>query len=73
MSNQTPDRQNMKRALEALRSGVPNRDAVQILGCDQEVVIDRFRAQLSGVDGDTAASNEQKGMLIAGAPQAHRP
>ncbi len=32
-----------RRALEALRNGVPNRDAVRVLGCEQPEVEERFR------------------------------
>ena len=36
-----------RRALEALRNGVPNRDAVKILGCSQPDVESRFDEMLS--------------------------
>jgi len=35
-----------RRAIEALRSGVPNRDAVLALGCKQPTIEEKFRAQL---------------------------
>ena len=42
MSNKTGSR----RAIEALRAGVPSRDAVQALGCEQLAIEEQFRAQL---------------------------
>ena len=38
-------------ALEALRSGVPNRAAVRLLGCNQPHVEERFTAMLDGTMG----------------------
>ncbi len=53
-------------ALEALRSGVPNRAAVRLLGCNQPQVEERFTAMLDGAtDSDSPAGNGQ-GMLISG-------
>lgn len=46
MNTQALDRISKLRALEALRNGVPNGDAVRALGCAQPQVLDRFRAQL---------------------------
>lgn len=40
------------RALEALRNGVPNGDAVRALGCAQPAVVDRFRRQLDELRQD---------------------
>ncbi len=57
-----PDR----RAIEALRNGVPNRDAVRVLGCNQPDVEARFSAQLSGVPAATDADSQVPGMLVAG-------
>ena len=37
---------NCRRALEALRNGVPNRYAVEMLGCGQPVITERFEAIL---------------------------
>ena len=67
MSMQALDAQHTKQAIEALRSGVPNRAAVQLLGCEQELVVDRFHAQLSALGADTTPPSEQRGMLISGA------
>ncbi len=49
-------------ALEALRSGVPNREAVRILGCNQERAETRFGEIL---DSASDAGNAQ-GMLVSG-------
>jgi predicted NACHT family NTPase len=52
-----------RRAIEALRSGVPNGDAVRALGCNQPQVETRFAELLEGVaEGDGVA----QGLLIAG-------
>ena len=53
-------------ALEALRSGVPNRAAVRLLGCNQPHVEERFNDMLNSATGiDGPAANAQ-GMLISG-------
>jgi hypothetical protein len=59
-------REDYRRALEALRSGVPNRDAVRVLGCSQTQVVDRYRGQLASA-GELAADDRQaRGLLIEG-------
>ncbi len=55
-----------RRALEALRNGVPNRDAVRILGCSQAVVERRFAAQLSAVELATKEERQVTGLLVSG-------
>ena len=53
-------------ALEALRSGVPNRAAVRLLGCNQPRVEKRFVELLSeAADADNPAPIAQ-GMLVSG-------
>ena len=54
-----------RRALEALRSGVPNREAVAILGCEQPEIERRFDAILAGAAGTSAAPGD-RGMLVSG-------
>jgi hypothetical protein len=54
-----------RRALEALRAGVPNRDAVMFLGSMQQGVEDRFSGLLGAVGG-AAVDNVPGGMLIGG-------
>ncbi len=41
------NRFSAQRALEALRNGVPNGDAVRLLGCMQPEALDRFQTQLN--------------------------
>ena len=53
-------------ALEALRNGVPNREAVRILGCNQPHAEARFADMLSRAeDADNPTSGSQ-GMLVSG-------
>ena len=53
-------------ALEALRSGVPNRAAVRLLGCNQPGVESRFAEMLDkATDADNPAHSAQ-GMLVSG-------
>lgn len=52
-----------RRAIEALRSGVPSRDAVTVLGCGQAEIEDRFAALL---DGTTATDPSRRGLLLGG-------
>jgi P-loop Domain of unknown function (DUF2791) len=61
------DRISSQRALEALRNGVPNGDAVRALGCAQPSVLDRFEnqlAELTAGDGDQLATTH--GALVSG-------
>ena len=55
-----------RRALEALRNGVPNGDAVAVLGCSQPAVEQDFNAHLSRLSGDTDMPESSLGMLVAG-------
>ena len=53
-------------ALEALRSGVPNREAVRIMGCNQPQAEARFNEMLTRtLDADNPPSNSL-GMLVSG-------
>lgn len=54
-----------RRALEALRAGVPNRDAVAALGSQQTAVEDRF-TELLGAIGDRPAGEPAGGVLLSG-------
>ncbi len=51
-----------RRAIEALRSGVPNRDAVRALGSAQEAIEQRFEAKLETVRARQAAG----GLIVGG-------
>ena len=55
-----------RRAIEALRAGVPNRDAVRALGCEQPAIEDRFRAQLQAAKEEAKKGAQAPGLLIAG-------
>lgn len=50
-----------RRAIEALRSGVPSRDAVAVLGSGQTAIEDRFQDLCDSVAGGTAG-----GLLLGG-------
>jgi hypothetical protein len=54
------------RAVEALRAGVPNRDAVQALGSSQPLVETRFREMLTNLSEGFNQQSRTEGMLIAG-------
>ena len=55
------DRIAKRQALEALRSGVPNRQAVHLLGCDQPAAVARFTDMLSA-----GPEHETRGLLVSG-------
>jgi len=55
-----------RRAIEALRAGVPNRDAVLALGCEQLAIEERFRAQLQEAREGAKTGAQAPGLLIAG-------
>lgn len=50
-----------RRAIEALRAGVPSRDAVAVLGSGQTAIEDRFQSLCDGVAGGTPS-----GLLLGG-------
>ena len=54
------------RAIEALRAGVPNRDAVRALGSSQSTIEERFRKQLLDVRDGFPDETSVVGTLIAG-------
>ncbi len=54
-----------RREIEALRAGVPNRDAVQALGCTQPKIEANFRHQLDLVKNGSDSSHVP-GILVAG-------
>ena len=53
-------------ALEALRSGVPNRAAVRLLGCNQPRVEGRFTEMLEMVSQVDSPTKGAQGMLVSG-------
>ena len=57
---------NNRRALEALRNGVPNGDAVDVLGCSQPEVERVFNDMLSRLSREGDVPDGGQGMLVAG-------
>ncbi len=55
-----------RRAVEALRNGVPARDAVRELGCKQPQAEQRFARMLREATGTGNRSDSHPGMLVAG-------
>ena len=55
-----------RRALEALRNGVPNRDAVEILGCNQPQAEGDFTDLLTRVTDAENPPTSALGMLVSG-------
>lgn len=55
-----------RRAIEALRNGVPNRDAVAVLGCNQSEIEDRFQQQLQRTKNALESGGKNEGTMIAG-------
>lgn len=55
-----------RRALEALRSGVPNQDAVQVLGCTQPDIEGKFRRMLEQARESVANGSTTTGLLLDG-------
>lgn len=55
-----------RRAIEALRSGVPNRDAVKALGSSQQHIEEKFRQQLQATTVDVTRDAQAAGLLVAG-------
>ncbi len=55
-----------RRALEALRNGVPNREAVNILGCNQPGAESRFEEMLTAVADEDNPPEGALGMLVSG-------
>src|SRR5687768_12451245 len=55
-----------RRAIEALRAGVPNHDAVLALGGGQPRIEARFRSLLERAADDVAKGTQTPGLLVAG-------
>ena len=55
-----------RRAIEALRSGVPNRDAVRSLGCEQPTIEQKFRDQLKAAKEAATEDIQPPGLLVGG-------
>jgi len=54
------------RAIEALRTGVPNRDAVRELGCSQPVIENRFFELMNAMKENPTEEPAYEGTLFAG-------
>ncbi|MFN8635230.1 MAG: BREX system ATP-binding domain-containing protein [Chloroflexota bacterium] len=65
-SGETVTRVQARRAIEALRAGVPNHDAVLALGGGQPRIEARFRQLLDSAADDIAKGTQTPGLLIAG-------
>lgn len=57
---------NYQRALEALRNGVPNRDAVRVLGSSQPEVEKLFAETLTATQTAAQQGKQVPGLLVAG-------
>lgn len=55
-----------RRAIEALRAGVPNRDAVSQLGCSQPEIEAKFRSVLADLPRAFEAGEHIRGLLVSG-------
>ncbi len=55
-----------RRGIEALRNGVPNRDAVEVLGCNQRKIEEKFRQQLQLTKLSAENDLKNEGILVAG-------
>ena len=53
-----------RRAIEALRAGVPNHEAVAALGCEQPALLQRFGTLLDAVEG--AGDRQPPGLVLEG-------
>src|SRR6266446_6126403 len=66
MSEELVSTTDCRRAIEALRSGVPNRDAVRVMGCNQGAVERLFIDKLRQVADYLAADKQVNGLLVSG-------
>ncbi len=55
-----------RRAIEALRAGVPNRDAVRALGCEQPAIEQAFRDRLRESKEHGTHGKQMPGILVKG-------
>lgn len=54
-----------RRAVEALRAGVPNRDAVRVLGFSDDEIAQRFQTQLESLAEDRDLAERHTGLILA--------
>jgi hypothetical protein len=57
---------DFRRALEALRSGVPNRDALKVIGCAQPAVEQKFGKTLNEAGELLQKGKQAPGLLVTG-------
>lgn len=55
-----------RRALEALRSGVPSAAAIRTVGCEQPSIEARFRAGLGAIAERSLLSRQEAGLVVRG-------
>jgi hypothetical protein len=55
-----------RRAIEAVRAGVPNRDAVRALGCSQPHIEEKFQQGLRECRELAEQGKQARGLLVAG-------
>ena len=65
-TNDDATRLRNRRALEALRNGVPNGDVIAVLGCNQPAVQRDFDAMLSNTPDGGNGPHSRQSMLVAG-------
>src|SRR5262249_54073679 len=66
MSDEIALATDWRRVIEALRSGVPNREAARAMGCNQETVEQLFHPKLEQASEQLAAGRQVTGLLISG-------
>lgn len=66
MTNQLETTLDCRRALEALRNGVPNRYAVEMLGCGQPVITKRFQDILEKLATLPQRPSASSSLLVSG-------
>jgi len=66
MIDNTLSMMDCRRAIEALRSGVPNRYAVRAMGCDQVQVAQLFGQKLEQARAHLSAGRHVSGILVSG-------
>ncbi len=64
--NPAADSLSARRAIEALRAGVPNRDAVAALGFDNDELLAAFNQQVTAVPASFETGEQPRGVLLAG-------
>lgn len=55
-----------RRVIEGLRSGVPNRDVIQAMGCYQPEVEGRFQRMVMAIDQRATEGRSTRGMIVEG-------